>query len=103
MTRSILLHQSSPVDGRAEEYEDWYEQVHLPDMLRVPGFAAAQRYAIDPVQRAGAPAPVHPFVTIYTLDAPVGDALAALELARGSMHVSDALRRDVIAHVFSPR
>jgi hypothetical protein len=46
-----LVVLSRPVDGRDDEYNDWYTNQHLGDVLKVPGFASAQRFKIkgDPV------------------------------------------------------
>lgn len=30
--------------SREEEFNDWYDNVHLPDVLKTPGFVAARRY-----------------------------------------------------------
>jgi hypothetical protein len=32
--------------GREEEFNAWYDQQHLADVLRVPGFVAAQRFKL---------------------------------------------------------
>ncbi len=31
---------------REKEFNDWYDNFHLPDALETPGFLAARRYAI---------------------------------------------------------
>lgn len=30
--------------GREDEFHEWYEQVHIPDLLAIPGIRSAQRY-----------------------------------------------------------
>lgn len=36
---------SNPVtQSREEEYNNWYDRQHMPDVLRVPGFVSAQRF-----------------------------------------------------------
>jgi hypothetical protein len=34
---------SDPTPGREEEYNRWYDDVHLPHVLAVPGFVSARR------------------------------------------------------------
>lgn len=34
---------SDPTPGNEEEYNDWYDKVHLPHFLAVPGFVSARR------------------------------------------------------------
>ncbi len=37
---------SSAVEGRDAEYNDWYDNQHLADVLAVPGFVSARRFQI---------------------------------------------------------
>jgi hypothetical protein len=78
--------KSKPVEGREAEFNDWYDNHHVPDVLAVPGFVAAQRF------RADAAAPGHPYLAIYEIE---GDARAAMEAltsaVRNGMYMSDAL------------
>jgi hypothetical protein len=39
--RLVVL--SKPSEGSEQAYNDWYDHQHVPDVLRVPGFTAAQR------------------------------------------------------------
>lgn len=49
MNQHIFLVFSNPVKGREEEYNEWYTQTHLPDVLKVSGFVAAQRFELGQV------------------------------------------------------
>lgn len=46
MKNCVLVVFSNPVSGREDEYNDWYNRVHLTDVLKVPGFVSAQRFEI---------------------------------------------------------
>ena len=37
---------SNPVPGREADYNDWYDRQHVHDVLKVPGFRAAQRFRV---------------------------------------------------------
>jgi hypothetical protein len=37
---------SDAVPGREEEYNAWYNEQHLKDVLKVPGFVAARRFKL---------------------------------------------------------
>jgi hypothetical protein len=50
MARQLFIVSTYAVPGREDEFEQWYRERHLPDMLRVPGVVAAQRYATEPVK-----------------------------------------------------
>jgi hypothetical protein len=66
-------------DGDAEVYHQWYEQVHIPELLGVDGFVSARRFAIE--DGTG-------FLAIYELDADVPTAKAALAEAQASGRMS---------------
>jgi hypothetical protein len=44
MARYAFFVLSNPVAGREAEYNEWYDTMHLPDVLKVPGIVAAQRF-----------------------------------------------------------
>jgi hypothetical protein len=51
MTNNVWLVYSNPVSpDREEEYNLWYNDFHLRQMLKLPGFVAATRYRISRVQ-----------------------------------------------------
>jgi molybdate transport system substrate-binding protein len=35
---------NDPAQGREDEYNDWYDHQHAPDVVSIPGFVSAQRY-----------------------------------------------------------
>jgi hypothetical protein len=44
-TRYVYLVRSELGDpARLQEWNDWYDNVHIPRLLSVPGFASATRY-----------------------------------------------------------
>jgi hypothetical protein len=46
MSRSILVVISSPKPGQEDEYNRWYTDQHLRDVLELPGFVSAQRFKL---------------------------------------------------------
>ncbi|MET0251999.1 MAG: hypothetical protein ABW203_07460 [Novosphingobium sp.] len=68
--RMIMLSQA--VDGRDEDYERWYDETHIPEMLQVPGFVAAQRFRIV---KNVAGQTTYPYCTIYEMDGDTPDAV----------------------------
>lgn len=57
MSKHLLIVLTNPVDGREAEFNEWYTNRHLDDVLRIPGIVAAQRYALSPVQPMASPLP----------------------------------------------
>ncbi len=88
MTHCLIVH-SSPVAGREAEYNAWYNEQHIPDVLRVPGFVAAQRFKLP--EEADKPPR---YVALYEMQTDDPDALTA-ELGRlagtPEMVMSDAM------------
>ena len=100
MGQGIFVVQTMPVPGREDEYDAWYSDVHIPEVLQIPGFAAAQRFLHDPSGRPGQPPPEFRHLAIYELDAPAAEAGAALAQSLGGLTWSAALgeRRTLVAY-----
>lgn len=71
--RFIVL--SNPIAGEDEAFNKWYDTVHIPEVLDVPGVVAAQRYDLaelavldDENLPAQLPPPSHRYLVIYELD-----------------------------------
>jgi hypothetical protein len=70
MARHVLIVLSNAAAGRDDEFNDWYNNRHLPDVLSVEGFEAAQRFRLSDEQlRPGEPLP-HRYLAVYDIDAP---------------------------------
>jgi hypothetical protein len=51
MPKAIMAVWSDPSDpSREDEYNQWYDSTHVPDVLKVPGFVAATRYKVADTQ-----------------------------------------------------
>lgn len=84
---------SSP--DREDEYNDWYTNTHLPDVLEIPGITAARRFKASEVAPPGEGAPQ--YCAVYELDvddlSTVMPELAA-RFSDGRMRMSDAMEMD---------
>ncbi|WP_068088975.1 DUF4286 family protein [Novosphingobium rosa] len=47
MAQHKLLVLANPVDGRDDDFNHWYDTVHLPDVLKVPGVTGAERFRLS--------------------------------------------------------
>ncbi len=76
-TDNWLLLVRAEVDPSVEsEWNQWYDEVHLPEILKCPGFKTGRRFrSVDHGPRA--------YLTVYELDRP--DAVETIEFkqARG--------------------
>jgi hypothetical protein len=71
--RFVVL--SNPIEGEDDSFNKWYDEVHVPEVLDVPGVVAAQRYDLreldvpdDPDLPATLPPATHRYLVIYELD-----------------------------------
>lgn len=89
LRKHVLVVLSNPVAGREDEFNAWYTGQHLPDVLRVPGFVAAQRFAF-----AGEGEHPWKYLAIYEVEtADVAATLATLMARAGTpdMAISSAM------------
>jgi hypothetical protein len=101
MPRYVLLAMTNAVEGRDDEFNEWYSKRHLLDVLKVPGIIAAQRFELTPQQRYQPPYPFK-YIALYEIETddldsvisfmnahvgtdtiPVSDAMSAMPPARG--------------------
>ena len=75
MTGSRFVVLSIPIEGEDDQFNKWYDSVHVPEVLDVPGVVAAQRYDLaeltipdDEDLPAQLPPPTHRYMVIYELD-----------------------------------
>lgn len=97
----LFLVFSNPVTGQEDEYNTWYDEVHLADVQRVPGIVAARRYDLVPGGEE-APAPAHRYLAVYELDGEPAAVMAELMARVGGpeMHMSPALDMAGVAMSF---
>jgi hypothetical protein len=77
MAKHVLIALTSPVEGKEAEYNSWYNEVHIPEILSVPGITSARRFRIKVAQIPGAPA--SKYVAIYEVETDnLGATLKAL-------------------------
>ncbi len=48
--KTYYMVYSNPAEGREEEYNDWYSNVHLQEVTRIEGFISAQRFELTKAQ-----------------------------------------------------
>jgi hypothetical protein len=88
---SILLGLMNATDGQDEAFNEWYEAVHLNEVLRIPGMIRALRYRIAPVHDGDAP---WTYLTVYEVKPhAVADIRAEIDrrAAAGVLHMSPVL------------
>jgi hypothetical protein len=103
MAKHILLVITNPTPDQEDEFNRWYTEVHLDDVLRVPGFVAAQRFKLSADGPKGLSGR---YLAVYEMD--IDDpqhAFVALAEAvqNGQMPISSAMDPvNLASSVFTP-
>jgi hypothetical protein len=91
MAKYRLVAFTDPVAGQDQEYNNWYNNVHLSDVVAIPGFISAQRFMLK-VATAGEIK--NKYLAIYDMETDDPAALMA-EVGRrvgaGQISISPAL------------
>jgi hypothetical protein len=67
MAAHVMVVYTNPVAGQEDEYNEWYNNVHLKEVLQTPGMIAARRFSL--VDGAGSgDEPQHRYLAIYELE-----------------------------------
>ena len=90
MSKGVILVHTSPVEGRDDEYNDWYDDVHLMEVLKVAGFTSACRFRTLGGNSV-------PYLAIYEVEADdlkAAQAALGAGVASGEIRMSDTLAMD---------
>lgn len=68
MARFSFVVYSNPAEGREQEYNDWYSNQHLRDLLAIPGVISARRFKLSGTQ-IGEVAQTYRYLAIYDIEA----------------------------------
>ena len=104
-TPTTYLVFSNPVAGKEEEFNEWYDTVHLPEVLATPGMRSAQRYALletEITHHSAMPVPAHGYLLVYEIDGDPEVVMAKVQDAAmsGALRMSDALDLETVSMSF---
>ena len=104
MAKYTFVVLTNPTSGKEAEYNEWYNKQHIPDVLNVPGFVAAQRFRLANAQM-GDNNP-HRYLALYEIE--TNDLAATLKDMQSRVGGADMIMSDAIdmktvgAHLFTP-
>jgi hypothetical protein len=103
MTRFIGIALTNPVEGREQDFNEWYDNQHVPDVLSIPGCVSAQRFKLADTQMPNRPCPYR-YLAVYEYDADSAEqAIAAIMAGSGTRPSTDAWARDsFLTMLFEP-
>ncbi len=83
-----LIVFTNAAEGRDEEFNDWYDNVHVPEILALGPFVSAQRYRVAEEQVFPQ---THTYVALYEFEGPADVASKALTAAAPTLQMSDSM------------
>lgn len=104
----VFLAYAAPASAeRAGELDHWYDTQHLPDVLDLPGFTAAQRYTKTDINMVGQPwVSENPLLTVYehmhTNEEAYGAAFGQIRerIAAGKVIMTDSIAPNSLMGVY---
>ena len=98
-----MLVFTNPLAGREAEFNKWYDEIHIPEVLAVKGFTAAQRYVGTTDSPAEVPPGPRPYMAVYEIEGDVNDAFQNMMAAVSSFNMGDSLDNESsVIHFYSP-
>jgi hypothetical protein len=97
---------TNPTPGKDAEYNRWYNEQHIPDVLNAAGFVCAQRFRLAETQNGPRTDQTHKYLALYEIE--TDDLPASLKdlASRGGtpdMIMSDAIDlKGANARIFEP-
>ena len=85
--------------GRDDEFNKWYDEIHVGEVLALPGMTACQRFKLSDSQMM----PDHKFryMAIYEFDCSPAEALKAMGEGAGGFNMSEDLEAPYMA-IYEP-
>jgi hypothetical protein len=81
-----LIVYTNPVEGREDEFNKWYDEVHLGEFSSLPGVISGKRFKVAGDKPRA-------YAAIYELSGTPEEVFAAMNasIKDGSMHMSDCI------------
>lgn len=101
MSGTVFIVHTNAAEGREDDFNEWYNNTHLSDVVAIPGFVAARRYRLADAQHV--PLETFRYFAIYEIEGDPAAAMVALQAAIDQgMELSDAMAPDIYATVYEP-
>jgi hypothetical protein len=91
MGKYVMVVQSRAKEGRAKEYDEWYDTTHFFDICAIPGVKSGRRFDATPIHMGPAGLPCLAIFEIETEDPSSILTEMGKRSAAGQMKLTDAL------------
>lgn len=101
MTKALYLVFTQPVEGQDAEFNRWFNEQHLPEVLQAKGFTKAQRFRVTPVLNTDDDL-LTPYLSLYEIEGDVDETLKDLKRISPQLTKSDTLHETFFAFTALP-
>ncbi len=106
MAKYTFVVMTNPTAGKEAEFNKWYNEHHIPDVLNVPGFTCAQRFRLADTQMGGEASKAYKYLALYEIETEdLAGVLKELRSRGGTPEIvpSDAIdMKNVGTFMFTP-
>jgi len=97
--KTLYVVRSNAMEGQEQEFNQWYDAVHFPEVMAIEGFLSAERFELD-AENSWGDQPYR-YLAIYEIDG--DDVAATLEnIKNAGLNMSGAIDlANVHASVFA--
>ncbi len=106
MAKYTFVVLTNPTPGKEAEYNRWYNEQHIPDVLQAKGFVCAQRFRLADTQMGGDTNKSYKYLALYEIE--TDDLQASLDDLASRRNTPDMIMSDAIdlknasAFIFTP-
>ncbi len=105
MAKYTFLALTNPVAGKEDEFNEWYDKHHVPDVINVPGFISGQRFKLADSQFGGEASKAYKYLAVYEIETDdIAATIKELRTRGGTADItpSDAIDRNALTYMFTP-
>lgn len=88
--RTLYLVFNNPNPGQEEEFDEWYDNVHIPEVMSLGNIVSAQRFKCRQLDRDAGQPVAHAYLTVYELEGDPNEYMAKIGAAVASGEVQMA-------------
>jgi hypothetical protein len=106
MAKYTFVVLTNATAGKEDDFNEWYNKHHIPDVLNVPGFVSGQRFRLAETQMGGKSSESYKYLALYEIETDdLAGTLKELRARGGTadMVLSDAIdMKNVGSFIFTP-
>jgi hypothetical protein len=90
--RTLYFVFNNPEPGKEAEFDEWYDTVHIPEVMSVGNIVSAQRFKYRQLEREAGQPIAHACLTMYELEGDPDEFMAKISaaVASGKVRMDDA-------------